>query len=326
MKFYHVRPKSSLKEQRVTVKDLIVTFFLIFLSERCRACDSHFRPLSTNYAERIEELRTHLPIDYSLSVLLHNAPSLQQDSCCMELQRMMSLNQSIGHLYRNSVPPLQNLTDQLLWELRFLKHCPVNKSFKCATVRWNSTHLLQNLKEQMSSFDNKHSQKECLFEQCTLHICMTGQIETMLSTVTHATMPSIEETATFTNVTNPSPTLTNPSPTLTTGNLTTLTNETNQSPTLTNRSQAALNNGTNASPTTLVNNSNGTMAATQGGSTDSAQTLPLTTGTGVFILVASILSNFILLGCLLKKNRRLTPPTMTEMESLSPSSVEVLEQ
>uniref|UniRef100_UPI00398E6D25 uncharacterized protein isoform X1 n=1 Tax=Pristiophorus japonicus TaxID=55135 RepID=UPI00398E6D25 len=172
MKFYHVRPKSSLKERRLTVKDLIVTFFLIiFLSVRCRACDfGRYRPHTTSYDGVIEKLRTHLPTDYNLTIFLDPAGL---DSCCEDLQVMLSLKQSIGHLYRHSVGPLQDLTFKVLGELGFLKDCPVRESFNCEMKRLDSPHLFRKLLEHFRSYDNKFELKQCDFERCTLYNCVT---------------------------------------------------------------------------------------------------------------------------------------------------------
>ncbi|XP_078387873.1 uncharacterized protein LOC144669368 isoform X2 [Cetorhinus maximus] len=262
MKFYHVRPKNSLKELRGAVKDLIVAFFfVILLSESCLACKfDGFKPHTTTYAGNIKKLSDNLPTDYNLTVFLQDTASL--DDCCIELQAMLALNRSIGHLYHHSVDPLQNLTSNVLKELIFLEDCPVQESSNCEMVRMRSSDLLQDLMRRFRSFDTKYEQMKCDFDQCTLYTCLTGRIETTLPTVTNATAPSIEP-GIFTNgtdnlTTNAIPTVignaTNPTPTSTHGNLTSLTNGTNQSPPLTTGSLSGLTNRTKTSPT-LANGS-----------------------------------------------------------------------
>uniref|UniRef100_UPI00398F2AB7 serine-rich adhesin for platelets-like isoform X3 n=1 Tax=Pristiophorus japonicus TaxID=55135 RepID=UPI00398F2AB7 len=272
MKFYHVRPKSSLKERRLTVKDLIVTFFLIiFLSVRCRACDfGRYRPHTTSYDGVIEKLRTHLPTDYNLTIFLDPAGL---DSCCEDLQVMLSLKQSIGHLYRHSVGPLQDLTFKVLGELGFLKDCPVRESFNCEMKRLDSPHLFRKLLEHFRSYDNKFELKQCDFERCTLYNCVTGHIETPVSTVTPAALASAKEAGIFVRGSNATVTTetsaTNRSPSLNNGTLATRTNTTNRSPSLNNGTLATRTNTTNRSPslnngTSATNRSpslnNGTLA------------------------------------------------------------------
>ncbi|XP_067876124.1 uncharacterized protein [Heterodontus francisci] len=353
MKFYHGRPKNSFKEQRESVKDLIVAFFFVTFLSSCLACNfGNFKPHTTTYDQKIKNLRTHLPTDYNLTVFLQNPASL--DSCCIELQAMLSLNQSIGHLYRHSMGTLQQLTTSVLRELRFLKDCPVRESFNCEKARWNSSHLLQNLMERLQSFDTKFNKKKCTFEQCTLYTCVTGHIETTLSTVTDVTSASTEEPGNFANgtdspttnatlttignATNPSPTLThinltsltnetNPSPSLTNGSLTGLTNRTNTGPTLINGSLATATNWTNASPTSLNNDSDGIMAATVRCNIECSQfASALAPQTAAIIIVVSVLFNMLLLGFLLKRNRQPVSSHVTEMEPLSLAGVEVMEK
>ncbi|XP_041034054.1 uncharacterized protein LOC121271824 isoform X2 [Carcharodon carcharias] len=297
MKFYHVRPKNSLKEQRGAVKDLIVAFFfVIFLSESCLACNFNgFEPHTTTYAEKIKKLSDNLPTDYNLTVFFQDTASL--DDCCIELQAMLVLNRSIGHLYHHSMDKLQNLTSAVLMELIFLKDCPVQESSNCEVVRMRSSDLLQDLMRCFRSFDTKHDQMKCDFSQCTLYTCLTGRIETTLPTVTNATVPSIQP-GIFTNgtnnlTTNAIPTVignaTNPTPTSTHGNLTGLTNGTNQSPSLTTGSLSGLTNRTNTSPTlangsladvnltSLTNPSSSLINGSLGGLTNRNSTIPALT-------------------------------------------------
>ncbi|XP_067876127.1 uncharacterized protein [Heterodontus francisci] len=305
MKFYHGRPKNSFKEQRESVKDLIVAFFFVTFLSSCLACNfGNFKPHTTTYDQKIKNLRTHLPTDYNLTVFLQNPASLE--------------------------------------------------SFNCEKARWNSSHLLQNLMERLQSFDTKFNKKKCTFEQCTLYTCVTGHIETTLSTVTDVTSASTEEPGNFANgtdspttnatlttignATNPSPTLThinltsltnetNPSPSLTNGSLTGLTNRTNTGPTLINGSLATATNWTNASPTSLNNDSDGIMAATVRCNIECSQfASALAPQTAAIIIVVSVLFNMLLLGFLLKRNRQPVSSHVTEMEPLSLAGVEVMEK
>ncbi|XP_072348390.1 uncharacterized protein [Scyliorhinus torazame] len=381
MKFRHVH-QDSLKE-RGAVKNLIVAFFsVIFLAGSCRACNfGGFTPYSSSYDWKIEKLITHLPTDYNITVFLQDSASL--DGCCVELQAMLALNRSIGHLYHHSVNPLQTVTSNVLAELRFLMDCPIRESSNCEMVRYSSSHLLQSLMDRFRSFDAKFKLQKCDFSQCTLNSCRTGRIEIMLPTVTNATTPSIEPgtfasgtdnpttNATPTtqgNTTNPTPTsthgdptdITNPSsPLLTNGSLLGLTDRTsatpdlaggrpadvnqtrpppslinaglmdlingsNAVPVLANGSLATAANRTEVNPTSLAPEKDGIMAATLRCNTEpSPAVAPLTTQMVVIVLVVSVLMNMFLVGCLLKRNRRLAPAHMTEMEPLS--EVEIAE-
>ncbi|XP_038639820.1 uncharacterized protein LOC119956575 isoform X2 [Scyliorhinus canicula] len=359
MKFRHVH-QDSLKE-RGAVKNLIVAFFfVIFLSGSCRACNfGGFEPYSSSYGWKIDNLITHLPTDYNITVFLQDSASL--DGCCVELQEMLALNRSIGHLYHHSVNPLQTVTSDVLAELRFLMDCPIRESSNCEMVRYSSSHLLRSLKERFRSLDAKFN--ECNFSQCTLSSCRTGRIEITLPTVTNATTPSMEPgifangtdnpttssiPTTPGNTTNPTPTSTHgdptdttnpPSPLFANGSLLGLTDRTSATPdlagsrladgnltrpppSLINVSLMDLTNGSNAVPVlangsrataanrTEVNTASlekgGIMAATLTCNTEPSPVVaPLATQMVVIILVVSVLINMFLVGCLLKRNRRL---------------------
>ncbi|XP_051899159.1 uncharacterized protein LOC127585603 isoform X4 [Pristis pectinata] len=170
MKFYHVRQKSSPKEQQVTVKELFATFFaFIFLTGSGDTCDFEGHDPIANYFESIEKLRINLPTDYNLTVLLQDTAGM--DSCCSDLQAILSLNRSIGHIHRNSVGPLQDIVTMVIMELEFLTDCTVKESFNCEVTRWNSTHLLQNLLENLHSFKALVKSRKCRFNECILYTC-----------------------------------------------------------------------------------------------------------------------------------------------------------
>ncbi|XP_048377231.1 uncharacterized protein LOC125447133 isoform X2 [Stegostoma tigrinum] len=325
MKFYHVCPKNSLKEQQGAVQDLIVAFFLaIFLSTSSLACQFEgFQPHTTTYGSAIETLRTHLPTDYNLTVFLQDATKL--DSCCVDLQAMLSLNRSIGHLYHHSMDRLQNLTFNVLRELRFLEDCPIRESFHCEMVQWNSSHLLLNLMEHFRLFDAKFNQKKCDFGRCTLHTCLAGDVATTMLPAANATAISVEP-GMFANGTENVPTrpmignATNPTPAMTHRNLTSLTNGSNPSPALTswnltrltnrtstvlalNDSVAATANQTSVNPTPPSNGNDRPLAATF------CSTEPRTTissiATQTVVLIVSVLLNMALFFCLMDRRRRM---------------------
>ncbi|XP_051899157.1 uncharacterized protein LOC127585603 isoform X2 [Pristis pectinata] len=192
MKFYHVRQKSSPKEQQVTVKELFATFFaFIFLTGSGDTCDFEGHDPIANYFESIEKLRINLPTDYNLTVLLQDTAGM--DSCCSDLQAILSLNRSIGHIHRNSVGPLQDIVTMVIMELEFLTDCTVKESFNCEVTRWNSTHLLQNLLENLHSFKALVKSRKCRFNECILYTCTPGHIMGTLSTATSFTLTSTEQ-------------------------------------------------------------------------------------------------------------------------------------
>ncbi|XP_048473696.1 uncharacterized protein LOC109924710 isoform X2 [Rhincodon typus] len=328
MKFYHVRPKNSLKEQQGAVQDLIVAFFLaIFLSANSLGCQFEgFQPHTTTYGSVIETLRTHLPTDYNLTVFLQDTTNL--DSCCVDLQVMLSLNRSIGHLYRHSMDRLQNLTFNVLRELRFLEDCPIHESFHCEMVQWNSSHLLLNLMERFRLFDATFNQNKCDFGRCTLHACLAGDVATTILPAANATATSVEPgmfangtenvptRAIIGNATNPTPAMThrnltsltngsNPSPTLTNWNLTGLANRTSTILALMNDSIAATTNQTNINPTPPSNGNNSPLAATFCSTEPRATISPIATQTVVIILIVSMFLNMALFTCLMDRRRRM---------------------
>ncbi|XP_060705404.1 uncharacterized protein LOC132831335 isoform X1 [Hemiscyllium ocellatum] len=349
MKFYHVCLKNSLKERQGAVRDWSVALFLvIFLSETSLACQfGGFKPHTTTYDLPLNTLRTHLPTDYNLTVFLQDTANM--DSCCVDLQAMLSLNRSIGHLYRHSMDELQNLTLGVLRELKFLKDCPVDESFQCETVQWNSSHLLLNLMDHFRRFDATYEQRKCDFGRCTLYTCLSGDVETTIFHVTtNATATSMEPgvfangtwndptSAVIGNTTDPTPTVTlhdltsftngtSPSLTWTDGNLTSSTNGTSTVLASVNGSLAATIDQTSVNPTPSNNGNNSPLAATFCSTEPRAIISPTATQTVVIILIISVLLNIALLMCLLERRRRMAPPHMTEMEPLSLPREEVLE-
>ncbi|XP_062919362.1 uncharacterized protein LOC134354352 [Mobula hypostoma] len=182
MKFYHVRPKSSPGEQPVAVKKLFATFFLfVFLTGRNDACNfGGYDPVS-EYAGSIKSLKDNLPTDYNLTVLLQDVRGM--DSCCSDLQTMLSLSRSISHIHQHTVNRLQGLARNVVIQLEFLSDCPVKESFNCEVKRWNSTHLLENLLQNLNSFSGLLSSKKCNFSKCVLYTCRPGHITTTSSTL-----------------------------------------------------------------------------------------------------------------------------------------------
>ncbi|XP_072890309.1 uncharacterized protein [Hemitrygon akajei] len=255
MKFYHVRPKSSPREQPVVVKKLFATFFLfVFLTGRNDACNfEEYNPV-TNYAPSIESLRDNLPTDYNLTVFLQDNTGM--DRCCSELQTMLSLNRSIEHIIQNSVDPLRELALAVTRQIVFLGDCPVEESFNCEVKRWNSTHLLQNLKQSLNSFSDRFNSQKCNFNKCVLYTCMPGQVTTTSSTLASEELLGISSsgashTATTTDVPTSLSSAMNLQSPLASTPPTFLTNGSNVDPSLRNGSLA---NGSQMYPATANGN------------------------------------------------------------------------
>ncbi|XP_059809958.1 uncharacterized protein LOC132383139 [Hypanus sabinus] len=199
MKFYHVCPKSSPGEQPVVVKKLFATFFLfVFLTGRNDACNFEgFNPV-TSYTPSIESLRDNLPTDYNLTVFLQDMTGM--DGCCSDLQTMLSLNRSIEHLIQNSVDPLRELALAVTRQIGFLGDCPVEESFNCEVKRWNSTHLLQNLKQSLNSFSDRLNREKCNLTKCVLYTCTPGQVTTTSEELLGISSSGASHTPTTTDV------------------------------------------------------------------------------------------------------------------------------
>ncbi|XP_055519384.1 uncharacterized protein LOC129713973 [Leucoraja erinacea] len=191
MKFSHVCPTSSVKKQRVSLKELIATFLvLVSLAGSIGACNFEWGKSMTNsYNDSIKKLRDILPTDYNLTVYLPNSTGMA--SCCLNLQALLSLNRSLSHLHRNSVFPLQNLVTTVINEMQVIKDCPVKESSNCQVMRWNSTHLLKTLHRKLQSFDAEFDSKQCDFSVCVLHTCSPGQGKAVLTTAAGSTVTSM---------------------------------------------------------------------------------------------------------------------------------------
>ncbi|XP_032869010.1 uncharacterized protein LOC116966779 [Amblyraja radiata] len=289
MKFSHVCPTSSVKKQRVSLKELIATFLVVSLVGSSGACNFEWGKSMTNsYNDSIKELRDILPTDYNLTVYLPNSTGMA--SCCLNLQALLSLNRSLSHLHRNSVFPLQNLVATVINELQVIKDCPVMESSNCRVTQWNSTHLLKTLHGNLQSFDAEFDSKQCNFGVCVLHTCSPGQGNTVLTTTAGSTVTSVDGLGHFTDRADQMPTspiaVTNPpspsgcTPPNSSGN--------NPDPSAVNGSPANMPDSTDATPsapTDALNNAstvrNGSLATStpSHGPEPSSANASLTNGT-----------------------------------------------
>ncbi|XP_007908029.1 uncharacterized protein LOC103189443 [Callorhinchus milii] len=206
MKYYHGCPKCSLEERLSLVK--LWTLFclsMVIVSHKSAGCQFNgFRPHTTTYKGSFNKLRTHLPLDYSLTVMLLDHG--HRDPCCVALQEMLSFRYSLSHLVNHSVSPLRDISKAAFNEAKFLDDCPVNKSWGCRSEQWNATHLLQRLEQSMNSFDTNYSKNVCPFEDCTLFTCISVSEKLVLSTSLPLsnkappegldTLPAVNETST----------------------------------------------------------------------------------------------------------------------------------
>ncbi|XP_078286609.1 uncharacterized protein LOC144611413 [Rhinoraja longicauda] len=252
------------------VREILQATFLVFVLSLGGSAACNFSDwgvfVTESYDEAIQNLRNTLPTDYNLTVYLPDSTGM--DTCCLDLQALLSLNRSLGHLHRNSVDPLQPLVTIVIQEITFIEACPVTEPADCQVTQWNSTHLLQTLLGNLQSFDAKYKSNGSCFSECVLHTCSPGQVKTALSTAASSTLASVIELGNITGGADQTPTTTAvptspdavtnpPSPagcTPPNGNLSSPASSTgsNPDPSAANGSATNLPNGVGATPPTTT--------------------------------------------------------------------------